>query len=395
MQDAQNQEQEAPTLSILGPPVGYTDLLRDTLSQKSAAQLERQRLQGGDKNPIRPSSAGKCERELAYELIEHAGLAWFEKKPLDPELQLIFSLGHSVEYNILREFGAVDLIKVAYKQQSMLFFKIDAKNPKLSVHVEGSSDAAFISEKHGWRGLIDIKSKKVKHSKSFTDSWDELYTKLSGMKTITKIPDSQDAWWIEEPLAFLKELNDPFTAMNFWQLNLYANSDFFVAKGFDHCALIYYDKNSSRLRELRFKPSREMYDLTEARFRNAVAAADAADPDLAKAEFPVGSMKCAFCNYNKACSNTKDQDALKAFFKTLPPKYWPKEAGVLGEDFEAKLAEFHEIDSVTAKKEALERDLTAALAEAKIYKVRLGGIGGPVYELKTLKSGNELRRGKA
>jgi hypothetical protein len=380
-----------PAVIIPGCPVGYTDLLRDHLFEKSKKEMAELKENGGKKNPLRPSSAGKCERELAYELMEFSGQAFYDKEPLDPETQLIFGLGHSIESHLLYQFKQVELVRVAYQQQSLLFFKIDSTNPKLSTYIEGSTDAAFMSEEHGWKVLIDVKSKKVKHSNHFKDSWDELAEKFNNMTSIIKIPDSHDAWYVENLPVFLKDLNDPFMAANFYQLNLYVLSDFFKAKGFDHAALLYYDKNSSRLREIRFKPSQEVFDMVENRFKNATKAAEVGDVTLAKQEFTPGNIKCAFCSYKKDC--WKDLDTMKAFFKTLPNKAWPKKAEELGSEFANSLSDFHALTDMSNAKAALEEELMKVMYANKIYKVQLE-FQGPIYELKVLKNSMYLKRSK-
>lgn len=382
---------KASNVQIPGCPVAYTDLLRDHLFEKSKKELDDLKENGGKKNPLRPSSAGKCERELAYELMEFSGQAFYEKEPLDPETQLIFSLGHSIESHLLYQFKQVELLKISYQQQSLLFFKIESSNPKLNTYIEGSTDAAFQNESHGWKVLIDVKSKKVKHSNYFKDSWDEQSEKFKEMHTIIPIPDSHDGWYVEDVQSFLKELNDPFMAMNFYQLNLYVLSDFFKAKGFDHAALLYYDKNSSRLREIRFKPSQGLYNEVEQRFKNATKAAEVGDVTLAKQEFSPGNMKCAFCSYKKDC--WKGLDTLKAFFKTLPNKDWPKKAIELGETFAEDLKRFHNLTDTAKEREALQEQLMKVLYENKVYKVQLE-YGGPIYELKVLKNSMDLRRSK-
>jgi len=378
-------------IKIPGCPVAYTDLLRDHLFEKSKAELAAIKERGGTKNPLRPSSAGKCERELAYELMEFSGQAFYEKEPLDPETQLIFGLGHSVESHLLYQFKQVELIKVSYQQQSLLFFKIDSSHPKLSTYIEGSTDAAFQNTEHGWKVLVDVKSKKVKHSNHFKDNWDEQSEKFHNMQSIIPIPDSKDGWYVEDVKSFLLELNDPFMAANFYQLNLYVLSDFFKAKGFDHAALIYYDKNSSRLREIRFKPSQALYDEVENRFKNATRAAEVGDVTLAKQEFTPGNIKCAFCSYKKDC--WKDLDTMKAFFKSLPNKAWPKKAQELGDDFVQKLSSFHNLSDQANERTAIEEQIMKVMYENKIYKVQLD-FQGPIYELKVLKNSMYLKRSK-
>lgn len=377
--------------TILGPPVGFVDILFDHLTEKSKAEQALLKESGSTKNTLRPSSAGKCTRELAFELMESSGQKYYEKQPLSPETQLIFSLGHAVENNILWEFKKVEMIKVSYQQQSLLFFPITATNPRINTFIEGSVDALFVMDKQGYKCLIDIKSKKVKWSNAFKDNWIEFDERLRQMETVTSITDA--AYWIEDVEAFLDEVNDPFLAANFWQLNLYACSEFMIHKGVDCAALIYYDKNSSRLRELRFKPSQNLYERVRAKFQLAADAADAGDPLRAPTDFSLGSMKCAFCSFSKECWGP-ETDALKKFFKNLPAKSWPKDMTDFPEEFQADLVAYHEGLPVLDAQDLLKEKIMKFMIQNKIYKVQLER-QGPVYELKVFKNSTNLIRSKA
>jgi hypothetical protein len=215
------------------------------------------------------------------------------------------------------------------------------------------------------------------------------------MRTIVKIRDSKDSWYVSDLPAFLEELNDPFFAANFLQLNFYCESDFMKQRGFTFGSILQYNKNDSRLREIRFKPSRLLYEQVETRFKNAAAAADSGDATKARKEFALGNIKCAFCDYKADCWGA-DTDALKAWFKTFPKKYWPKEAESLeGSDIAQKLVELESLELLTERYEKLKQEICVELFERKVYKVRVGGIGGKVWELKTLKDRLDLRLGKA
>lgn len=384
-------EVQLPPVEILGPPVGFTDILYDHLLEKSKAEMDQVRTQGSNRNPLRPSSAGKCTRELAFELMENSGQKFYEKEPLDAVTQLIFGLGHSVEFHILREFKNVEMLRVAYQQQSLLFFPIEASNPRIKTFIEGSVDALFIMEKQGYKVLIDVKSKKEKFSNSHKSSWEEFDYDLSGMSTVT--PISETAYWIEDVEAFLTALNDPFMAANFLQLNLYARSEFMLQKGVDCAALIYYSKNTSRLRELRFKPSQKLYDGVREKFQAAASAADVGNPMLAKTDYTPNSMKCAFCSYAKECW-PEELSVLKNWFKTLPAKRWPKDLKDLPEDFEKDVRAYHEGLPVLDAQEELKERIIKYMYENKLQKIQLER-GGPVYELKVFKNSMNLIRSKA
>lgn len=378
---------------IMGPDTGYVDLL-DFLTEE---RLKKERSEGSDvsKTPLRPSAAGHCARELAYSLMEYHKLAVYEKELLTPEMDRVFKLGHVVEDHILREMRShfKDLFQIKYTQQTLSFAFLKAeKNPELSQFLEGSTDLILWSEAN--RCIADIKSKKVKFSNYRSDDWIEFSDKLKHLKSVKTITNK--AFWVEDLEAFLEEVNSPFLAANFLQLNLYAMNPFIVERGIDHAAIIQYDKNSSRLREIRFKPSQALYDYVVNKMQNVLTAVDQGNIELAPKEFQLGSIKCAFCNYKKECWS--ESDPTKAFFKTLPPKTFPTDTNRLGdvgellEDVYEEYKETLEASSDIIKKE---EELLNILLEEKIKKVRFSD--GEVYEVKYLKSPKEhyeLRRSK-
>lgn len=380
--------------NVLGPKdCGYTDILNEL----TVESLKKDRAEGKDrsKTPLRPSAAGQCTRELAYGLMEHHGFANYDKKLNTAEGYRIFSMGHSVEYDLIKQMRALmkDYFEIKYTQQSLSFARLEAKNnPKLSQWLEGSTDLVLWSAKH--KCIMDVKSKKVKYSSYRDDNWTEFSDKLKRLPSV--LPLSETAFWVEDLPQFLLEVNDPFLAANFLQLNLYARNPFIVERGIDHAAIIQYDKNSSRLREIRFKPSQELYDHIIKKMQTALDAVDVQQPELAPKDFQLGSIKCAFCDYAKEC--WKDVDTTREFFKTLPPKRWAKDTsrlGAVGEELDAVYEEYVTIVNAEEHKERLEQELVAILNENEITKVRF--IDGNVYEVKLYKSPREhfaLKRSK-
>lgn len=376
---------------ILGPEFSYTD----ALNQLTTEHLHKLRESGEEfqKSPLRPSAAGKCERELAYEFTEYLKLAQYEKELTSPDLHRLFGLGHSVEYHVLnelrarfKEIGA----SIRYQQQSLSFLHL--KNDKQDLWVEGSIDFVIWSDK--FKAIGDVKSKKEKFSSYRASSWEEDSEKYSKLKTLTKI--GEDAYYADDTPAFLRELNDPFLAMNVYQLNLYANNSFIKEREIDHCVLLYYSKNTSRVRELRFRPSQELSDYVLTKFKTVFDLVT--DNRLAetKQEFPLGSIKCAFCAYKKVCRG--EDDPLRTYFKTLPAKAWPKNTdrmGALGEELEILFAEFIKASESTAAMEAVEQEIIEVLNQERVSKIKLEN--GDVYEVKLYKSPREhfrLKRSK-
>lgn len=380
--------------NLVGPDFSYTD----ALNHMTEESIKRAREAGDDfqKSPLRPSAAGKCERELAYDLMEYRKLAQYEKELNTPELHRLFALGHSIESHILWQFKEQFKplgISVRYQQQNLSFMHLSSTvDPKYDAWVEGSIDFVLWSDK--FKAIGDVKSKKEKFSSYRESTWEEDNEKYSKMKTLQKI--GEEAFYAEDVEAFLIELNDPFLAMNVLQLNLYANNIFITERNIDHCVLIYYSKNTSRIRELRFKPSKSLHDYVLNKFKYAYEAVEAGNPELAKKEFALGTIKCAFCAYKKEC--WKADDPLRLYFKSLPPKSWPKDTSRLGDDglaLEELFEQYMQAELEASAVKNLESEIIDILTEIKVNKIRLAN--GYIYEVKLYKSPNEhfkLKRSK-
>lgn len=379
-------------IKILGPEVGYTDLLNYATTEKQLKfQQDQKEGKAVKRMPLRPSSAGACERELAFQLMEFTDKAFYDKEPMTPETVRLLSLGHTIENNFLWQFkDAAEFFQIKYTQQTLGFFTIESEDPRLSAFIEGSNDGCFVGVNHKWKCVFDIKSKKTKFSQSYKDSWEELDGKLENMESVQKFGDT--AYWVEDLEAFLKELNDPFFAANFLQLNLYCNSSFMKERGFDHGSIIQYEKNASRIREVRFKPSEKLYEQVKDKFQSAAKAAEKGDPLLAKRTFNLGNIKCAFCDYKSVCWD-KEMDVQKEYFKTLPKKYWPTDISkVKDTEAVALLNEYDNVYNAESNKKAVEEELAKYMYENKLYKVKLEN--GNVYELKTYKKSMSVKKGK-
>jgi CRISPR/Cas system-associated exonuclease Cas4 (RecB family) len=377
-----------------GPEVGYVDIIDEHFREQLAAQVAK----GTDinKTPLRPSASGACTRELAFQLMEFHKLAKYEREPNSPEIDRVFKLGHVIESKLIRDIReALKLInmEVKYTQQSLSFAKLDAiKNPKLSQWLEGSTDLVLMSE--DYKCIVDIKSKKDKFSSYRDNSWTEFDAKLKRMESVKKITDK--AFWVESLPDFLNEVNDPFLAANFLQLNLYALNPFMIERGIDHGAIIQYNKNDSRIREIRFNPDQSLYDYVINKMQKALNAVDEGDPLLAEQEFELGSIKCAFCNYSSYCRPA--DDPLRSFFKTLPKKTWPTNTDRMGDEgliLEELYGEYVSVLHNTELLKNISNDIIAILLDKKVNKVKFAD--GEVYEVKLYKSPNEhfeLKRSK-
>lgn len=289
--------------NILGPKKGYITLLNEATEAKCQKDVDT----GANyqKTPLRPSSSGNCTRELYYSFMQFHKLAKYEMSPLKPNVHRLFSLGHSIEWNLIKEFALIkDKFEIKYKQQVLSFAKLEAVNkPQLSQWLEGSLDMVFVSDEY--KCVADVKSKGDRYDfqarKMKWQALDEQLGRMASVEVISKDDSGDTAYWVEDLEAFLTDLGDPFFEANFLQLNLYANSSFLMERGTDHAAIIQYLKNDSKLREIRFKPSRALYDRTIAKFQTVVDAVDQDNEELATRDYSPESFKCRYCPFHKEC----------------------------------------------------------------------------------------------
>jgi hypothetical protein len=369
--------------SLLGPEVGYTDLLDYEITEviKNRAKEPRK------SNPLRPSAAGYCTRRLAYDYAAFRGLATYETGLQNPATYRLLELGHSVEYAALRTFNLLKIVDQRYKQQVLNFFEIEHIDDKTEKEiVEGSCDVVFWSK--SFKAIADVKSKKDKFSYSHKSQWDEDIEAFSHMPELHQLSDT--AFYADDLPAFIKTLGDDWLTDNLYQLNLYACSDFMVSRGVDHAFIYRYNKNDSRHLEIRFRPSREMFDRVRQKYNLAARAVDDGDPRLAPRDFQLGSMRCAFCPYKEYC--WEDADPLKSWYRTLPSKRWPK---CLPADQDVQFLELEEARKSLDIVDNLEAQCAKIMLDLQFDVVRLSN--GHIYELKYLKSPRphyEVRRSK-
>lgn len=376
---------------LIGPDVSFVDMVHYTLVEH--ALKEEQALKDGKatKSPLRPSSAGECERALAYKGMEFTGQAYYPKPDPEAHVQLIFAMGHAVEAMLMKVFDQVEFFNVKYAQQLLSFFPIESGHKKIDQLLEGSNDGCFTAtDGSGWKGVFDIKSKAVGVGTYRRTKWQEFDDQLRKMATVQVI--SETGYWIDDPEAFIKEVNDPHLAMNIWQLNLYCNSEFMKQRGFSFGSLIYFGKDTSAMRELRFRPSEKLAKLVELRFKSAANAIAKGDPSLAKQEFLLGSKKCAFCPYVKECWGVNENAAMSEMFKKekLGKSKWPTQ-------LEGELAEvlnrYHELGETDREYKRLGDEVMAYMVQNNLDKVQTSK--DTVYELKRYKTTMSLKRSKA
>jgi hypothetical protein len=290
----------------LGPAIGYTDLLDAALDDEAKKEAAGPRTY----NPLRPSSAGKCARKLAYELAEYR-LGWkYEIKPLEARTKRIFALGHSVEYNAIRDFRKLPGFKVKYLQQVVDSFSIERGKPEFPLErLEGSLDWVLWSDEH--RVVMDAKSRREKFFSKWASDWKSEISRLTGLDSTVRI--SAQAVWVDNLRDFIAEVGLGETIVdNVIQLNIYACSPFCTSRGIDHASIYRVNKNTSAHYEVRFRPSPEVVEMTRQKFNVISRAVDIEQPELAPQEHEVGSFTCGFCDFAKFCR--PGVDARQAFF---------------------------------------------------------------------------------
>ena len=385
---------------LLGPEVSFVDILDLRLHDKSIEEnQDRKRY-----FPLRPSSSGKCQRALAYALQEYLGLKQYPKEPKPGNVMRLLSFGHALEPDVIQHFrkNCDDLFKVRYEQQSVAAFTVNDETgtyPELEDRlIEGSMDFAFISDEH--KCLVDLKSKKVKFSKFFSDNWEETDEMLAESGLAEPIGDSSTGWWIPDIEAFVDYLDevDPFFAKNFWQLNFYASTHFAKSRGIEFACILQYAKNDSRMREIRFAPSDDLLERTRQRFQGAVDAVTEGNMHKAKREYMHGSISCAFCEFKTDCWKSKKVDAKQEYFDThFPKKRWPDDITRLkprevAHELEELYVTLQETSANKKLLELTEREITSLMRELGIWKIKFKD--GKIWKLKELKKGDVLRRVK-
>lgn len=369
---------------LLGPDVGYVDLMDHNLLEVQARELAA----AEKSSPLRPSAAGACGRQLAYRFKAFREGVPYEQEERKPNIIRLLKLGHAVENLVIREMEQIEFFKIKYKQQMLSFFKIGERE-----FIEGSNDLCVYIPGH--RAIADVKTKGDKFYFAGPSQWDGELEKLSKMSSVQSISDN--AFWVDDLEAFLAELDDDLFADNFYQLNLYAMNPFMQERGIDHAFILRYNKNNSKLMEVRFRPSQAVYEKVKNKFELVARTIDAGmAPDSVPRDFLLGSQKCAYCPNKAQC--WPNDNALKAFFETFPKKEWPTDTDRMADEhlsiqLEELYARFLVAEPAVAEHEKLSDQIAKLMTDHGFRKVRFQD--GHVYEAKQLKERISFRRSKA
>lgn len=363
--------------------VGMIDLLDSALIDDHENRYGKVR----SSNPIRPSSAGKCERAMAYEYDEYVNKKLPVQEKKEANVIRLLDVGHHIERAMIQDFYKLrNAFGVSVKYKDQIVVVAELADGHL---VEGEVD--FALEGDGFKILCDSKSSKDKFSSHFETQWDEIKDSWARSPNVQVISDT--CYLITDLAKFVAELQDDFKVDNLLQLNMYLGSDFFQKRKYEYASLVYYVKNDSKMYELRFKFSPEMQELVKKKYQSAYDNGKS-DPGKAEKTFWFGSIRCAFCPYKERCWS-ETSDPKYAYFQTLPKKRWPKDIGKL-DNCEELRALFSDYENVLTQAESLARielEIAKKLYNQKVSKIKLDN--GNVWEVKTLKSqGLVLRKGK-
>ncbi len=369
------------TNSIPGPAVGYTDLIDAVTNQRAEEEAT-----SPSRFPLRPSASGYCARRLAWELLEWSTQELVcEKEVRTPETMRLLKLGHSIEFPVIRDFRQLGAHKVKYNQQTVSMFTLKADGAEDWL-VEGNNDFALWHP--DYRAVIDVKSTKDAFDKAYKSRWVGTLDKYDELESFQRIGPSMNAFYIEDLEAAVEELGDDWVVDNLLQLNLYCCSPFFQEREVDHGVIYKYNKNDSRHYEIRFKPSMAMFNKVKEKFntiyKEVLEHGEDGVQKVAK-EYTLGSNRCAFCPFKSKCW---EEDALKEWFKSLPPKSWPTSVGKLNPEVREELDSLHKKyltgveESANLKK--VEETICKIMEAEKIRKIEMSD--GKIYRLAYLKS---------
>lgn len=389
-------------IEIIGPKFGYLNLL-DAEIEEELKKDEKDRVKGNTSrfNPLRPSSAGKCSRELAYDLSEFRGYGVYKKELLEPRVVRLLSLGYSIEFSALRNFSKyVKGLDQRYGQTTITLFEVKRGKGYSSELIEGKPDSCFFLEVPGEMGRV---YKSIMDVKSFGDGWHKAFkTRMEG--TLEKLSDmeslihlGENSFYAPDVKEFIEELGpQDFIVDNIIQLNLYACSEFMKQRGIDHAWIYKYNKNNSSHYEIRFKPCMDLYKQAQNKFNKISVQVDKdKGPGGVNKDFSLGSIRCAFCKRKEECWGRDAKEVEREFYKTLPPKKWPVDTHKMenGDELESLFLEYENKQKEAKKIAKIEEKILKLLMDKKISKVRTSE--SKIYEVKNLRTkGMVLRRGK-
>jgi hypothetical protein len=354
-------------------PASYVDLMDEVVKNRAKDQPNA--------SPIRPSNAGTCARRIAYDYLAFLGKREKIEETRKPSVERLLKLGHFIETHVVDDLKDIPGMGVRFTQQLVDMFDLPG-----GTTVEGSTDMVMWNKEV--RGVGDVKSIGDRWHNNFNSKWDGLldtYRKTGAEEFGT------NSFFVNDLSKFLRQIgSDDSLYKNLIQLNLYACCDFLQKRKVDHAFILRYNKNNSALMEIRFTPSFEVFEDTKRRLSLVEQTGTEGNIDIAPKERVLGQMDCTYCPYKSECWPSASN---KDFYKN-GKKDWAVKVSEL-----EKKAELVELFGYRANAELasqdlaiIDRELIQLLDGHGVHKVKLES--GEVFEVKILKTGAELRRGK-
>lgn len=367
---------------IPGPPP-LADLL-DIGIEEEIQREEKERLKGkSHRFPLSPSQFGGCARALALSLAEFTGMGLWPCEPLDSRAKRRFTRGYDIEYSMMKQLKKYVPIAQGFGQQYLEM----ARTPDDKYVIGGSMDTLFMSQEHM---IVDIKSKATYFSSYMSDAFEETFDAIANMPGVTTF--GVRSLYIEDIDSFYDRYNkDDFISRYFLQLNAYGACDWSAnfrsnlfpgVVGISAVALLFENKNNHVMAEIRWKPSRKLYDYSIKRMLDIYqwVVIDKKDPVKYKADYTLGSLACRLCPRKANCWG----DTRHPY--NGPKKAWPIDANRV-ENSAALEAIYDKYKNVLTAKydhDNLEEELVKEMVASGETKIRF--VDGRVYELKYLKT---------
>lgn len=379
------EEPAAPEFERVPGPPPLSDLL-DLGIEEEIEKEDKERLQGkATRFPLSPSKFGGCARELAIELAEFTGLGFYAKESLDAKAKRRFTRGYDIEFSLMRQLKKYIPIPQGFGQQYLEM----AHTPDGRYVIGGSLDTLFMSEEHM---IVDIKSKADFWSAAYAGQFEETFEKIANMPGVRTFGGNPRALFIEDIEAFYAAYpKDDFISRYFLQLNAYGACDwacnfrsnmFPGVTGIQAVELFFENKNNHSMAEIRWVPSRKLYEFAIQRMQDIYqyVVIDKKDPTKYKADFTLGSLACRLCSRKANCWG----DTRHPY--TGPKRKWAKDADRVenAEEIEALYEKYKEALTAKEAHDNLEEQLVVAISNSGETKIRFRD--GRVYEIKHLKT---------
>lgn len=362
-----------------GPKDSYASMFDNALVSKAAKDPKVF-------YPLRPSSAGKCSRILAHELMAYMGYADALKEEKSGRMERLLNTGHYIEEQMVANAKLVPGFDVRFTQQVVDLFALPSGRV-----VEGSIDLALWNDTT--KCVMDIKTVGDRWHNVFATKWDGMAKDYARICTTLEDTKDRKAFYIEDLEDFLNRVDKSDSLYdNLQQLNAYCCSEFFQSRGVDHGVVLRVRKNDSAQMEIRFKPNRRVFEALKAKFS---AIEDAVlkhkNPDLLPRDHLPGIGKCHFSPYSHLCTPhlTRAEKYAQA-----PKKNWAVKVSELEKASEvATLLQRRAVAEQAAKDlKALDNEILLLMDGHGVTKIKADN--GDVYDYVSLSKGVELRRGK-